>query len=459
METVLAAAAATWSPLAADPTLDVVDGSRVAQVTIRLGDTVIESRPLDGRDRPVPRLTRVLRWGWALLAAGPLGLVLGWPGLTAALCLMGLVTGLLGTLRLRSHRRPSQLLVGSGPGVDLPLDDPTLYRHPLVTVGPGGPTLHISPGMEGTVVRGRTVRSLWDLEARPSSRVPGASSVQIPEEAHVEVQLGPVRVEVISVAPARGLPPVSGVAWREHLYHAGSFVLHAAVVVAALIIAPSSPSSRPIEEAQRRAVQFTARWTPSFRGDPVPFHPSFVRARDPYIGNTRDPNAPPGLYGLRGPRDNADPHLARRLAEDAAGEGGILGLLRSARHVGSGDLENPGGNLPPQLAVREPRVFAGRLEVRGSMPREMIRRVVRRHLSEVRSCYQTTLRTNPALVGRVVVKFTVDLGRVISSSVVSSTLKRRDVEECVAAATRRWRFPSGWVPGMIVVQVPLVSRW
>jgi TonB family protein len=447
-----AAGAATWSTLASDPTLDVVDGSRIAQVTIRLGDTVIESRALDGRARPVPRLTRALRWGWALLVATPLGLVLGWPGLTAALCLVGLATGLLGTLRLRSHRRPSQLLVGSGPGVDVPLDDPTLYRHPLVTVGPAGPTLHVAPGMEGTVVIGRTVRWLRDLEARPSPLSPGASSFPVPEDAYVEVRLGPIGVEVTSVAPARRLPPAkTRLLWREQLFQAGSFVVHASIVLAALIIAPSRPAQQ-IEEAQRRAAQFTAQWVPSFRGDPVPFHPSFVRARDPFIGNTRDPDAPPGLYALRGPRDNADPHLARRLARDAADKP-VLGLLRDASGSDIGDIFGR-----PQRRVGA-RVAVGRLAIRGAMDREIIRRVIRRHLNEVKYCYLTTLKVNPSLAGRVVVGFVIKSdGRVTRASVVFSTLRHRGVETCLTGAIRRWRFPWSGRSGIVEVQVPLVFR-
>ena len=44
-----------------------------------------------------------------------------------------------------------------------------------------------------------------------------------------------------------------------------------------------------------------------------------------------------GLYGLKGPKDNPDPHLAKRLAEDAAKDAGVLGLLKSASgsHIAS----------------------------------------------------------------------------------------------------------------------------
>src|SRR5262249_54127178 len=57
-----------------------------------------------------------------------------------------------------------------------------------------------------------------------------------------------------------------------------------------------------------------------------------------------------GLYGLKGPKDNLDPHLAKKLAEDQARNAGILGLLKSqtGSHVASvfGREEAP-QNEPP----------------------------------------------------------------------------------------------------------------
>src|SRR2546421_928677 len=35
-----------------------------------------------------------------------------------------------------------------------------------------------------------------------------------------------------------------------------------------------------------------------------------------------------GLYGLKGPKDNPDPHLAKKLAEEQAKNAGILGVLK-----------------------------------------------------------------------------------------------------------------------------------
>jgi hypothetical protein len=36
-----------------------------------------------------------------------------------------------------------------------------------------------------------------------------------------------------------------------------------------------------------------------------------------------------GLYGLKGPKDNPDPHLAKMLAEENAAKAGVLGILKA----------------------------------------------------------------------------------------------------------------------------------
>jgi TonB family protein len=73
----------------------------------------------------------------------------------------------------------------------------------------------------------------------------------------------------------------------------------------------------------------------------------------------------------------------------------------------------------------------------------LIRRVVRRHLNEVRFCYEKALLAAPALEGRVAMRFTVaGDGQVSSAEVHSSTLGAPEVERCIADAVERWQFPA-----------------
>ena len=77
-----------------------------------------------------------------------------------------------------------------------------------------------------------------------------------------------------------------------------------------------------------------------------------------------------------------------------------------------------------------------------SFPQDGIRRVVHRHINEVKYCYEHGLMKNHALEGIVAVKFTIGLtGSVTKSKVTKSTLGNQAVEQCIAQAVRRWTFP------------------
>jgi hypothetical protein len=81
--------------------------------------------------------------------------------------------------------------------------------------------------------------------------------------------------------------------------------------------------------------------------------------------------------------------------------------------------------------------------VRGTCDKEILRRVIRAHVNEVRYCYERSLQTRPELNGRVLSRFTVEpTGFVSASTVAASTVPDVAVGQCVATAIRRWQFPS-----------------
>ncbi len=192
-----------------------------------------------------------------------------------------------------------------------------------------------------------------------------------------------------------------------------------------------------------------------------------------------------GLYGLAGPRDNPDPQLAQRLAEEQAHNAGILGVLKQTEApkvdsifdqgaaLGSGANDVLSGLIGNQVGessgvgvlgltgtgsggggtsegtiglgnlgtigkggggqgngsgygrgagglggrrVRTPDVVLGTAKVRGALDQEIVRRLVRRHINEVRYCYEQELTKAPNLGGRVLVQFTIAAsGQVIAS--------------------------------------------
>ncbi|MDD9946993.1 MAG: TonB family protein [Myxococcales bacterium] len=143
------------------------------------------------------------------------------------------------------------------------------------------------------------------------------------------------------------------------------------------------------------------------------------------------------------------------------GEGTIgLGNIGTIGHgagggTGSGYGRGAGGFRGRRAKV--PRIRTGKADVRGSLSKEVIRRVIRRHINEVRFCYEQELNSRPDLQGRVAVKFIISpTGAVQTAAVSKSTLGNAKAEQCIAKAVRRWTFPAPEGGGIVVVNYPFV---
>lgn len=172
-----------------------------------------------------------------------------------------------------------------------------------------------------------------------------------------------------------------------------------------------------------------------------------------------EPPEPP-LAGV-GP-GGAEGRAARRQA--------TLALLTDGR--GAAGLEQidspPGVAFDPDLAdamtptrwIDGPAVAAVLQKpatVKGKLDRDLIRRIVRAHINEVRYCYNQGLSRDPNLGGKIVIDFQIlGDGKVGTSVVASSTVHDEDVPPCVAAAVLRWRFPSAEDHSTVEVSYPFV---
>ncbi len=123
---------------------------------------------------------------------------------------------------------------------------------------------------------------------------------------------------------------------------------------------------------------------------------------------------------------------------------GTTGLLGHGPGTGGGPSYGPGdGKLVGFSKKKEkvPAVHVGNAEGTG-IDRDMVRRIVRAHINEVRSCYNAGLTKNPNLEGRVLIKFTIlPTGKVSSTMVEENTTKEASVGDCIAKAVKRWSFP------------------
>ncbi len=102
-----------------------------------------------------------------------------------------------------------------------------------------------------------------------------------------------------------------------------------------------------------------------------------------------------------------------------------------------------------------PRVRQGKLEVQGPLDRDIVRRIVRAHLNEVRHCYNVGLQRDPELSGEVSVRFDITAtGRVKAAESEAGGLSSQRVKTCVSKAVARWKFPKPRGGGNVEVVAP-----
>jgi hypothetical protein len=134
---------------------------------------------------------------------------------------------------------------------------------------------------------------------------------------------------------------------------------------------------------------------------------------------------------------------------------GVGGGGTGERTLGFGTLGTAAKSGGSRRAVG-PDVIPGQANVRGSVDKEIVRRVIRRHLNEVKYCYQQGL-AQPNLGGRIVVQFTIaGSGQVLASVMQSSTMSNAYVESCIVQAVKRWEFPKPEGGGLAIVSYPFV---
>jgi TonB family protein len=135
---------------------------------------------------------------------------------------------------------------------------------------------------------------------------------------------------------------------------------------------------------------------------------------------------------------------------------GTWGKFGPGHGKGSGPGYGDGvGALTMRHKPRPPEIVPGIASLNGTLDKEIIRRIVRRHLNEVRYCYEQALPRHPTLSGRAVVQFTIAKdGQVLASVLQSSTLGVASVESCVVSAVKRWAFPAPERGGLTMVSYP-----
>jgi hypothetical protein len=136
---------------------------------------------------------------------------------------------------------------------------------------------------------------------------------------------------------------------------------------------------------------------------------------------------------------------------------GLSGLLLATASPTPSVAHSLVGTEKPstQATAVAPEVTSGERQRRGSLGKEVIRRVIRRHLNEVKRCYEEASTEKRDLSGHFMLKFTISgVGAVVASEVERTTMSDSAVAACVSQAVRRWRFPKPEGGGSVIVSYP-----
>ena len=362
-------------------------------------------------------------------------------------------------------------------------------RLPVVVEAGGGVAAVVPAGATGTVTVGDQTMTIADLRAAgrlsPCSELSGAEQYVVPQGGTARVEYRGFTFTTRSVSAGRkvvgslgdAFVPLAGMA----AYMAGVAAL-AIIFLVIMYFQPPGGMGLNVDylDTQNRLVEYmmeppetqeeeTPEWLQDQADDREGGKGKRHKGEEGQMGK-KEAQKTTNRYGIEGPEDNPDPHMAREEAREQARTAGILGVLQQTtgafnsptspfgrdtalgndpmsalgalmgdqigENFGFGGLGLRGtgrggggtgegtiglGNLGTighgagggsgsgygrgaggfsGRSARVPQIRSGAADVRGSLSKEVIRRVIRRHINEVRFCYEQELNSRPDLEGR-----------------------------------------------------------
>ncbi len=166
-----------------------------------------------------------------------------------------------------------------------------------------------------------------------------------------------------------------------------------------------------------------------------------------------------GGIGLSGTEEGGGGTGAGVGLDKIGGLGGGAGCTNGncGQGIGPGGIGIGHGRLPREHVptFKGPR-DAGPPQIGGHLPAEVIQRVVRQNFGRFRACYDSGLRANPSLTGRVNTKFVIGRdGSVNVSQDSGSDLPDQAVVSCVVRSYQALSFPSP-DNGIVTVSYPIM---
>ena len=164
-----------------------------------------------------------------------------------------------------------------------------------------------------------------------------------------------------------------------------------------------------------------------------------------------------GLIGAKGTQIGSGGLGARGSGVGGGGTAeGLGGLGTKGRGAGASGYGSGGGNFG---AKGEGGIGAvgGEPIILGALDKSLIDKVIKQNMATIRYCYQRELTKNPALGGKITVKFVIAKdGTVSSASTKSTTMNNPAVEQCINGRFMRFQFPEPKGGGIVIVSYPFI---
>ena len=85
------------------------------------------------------------------------------------------------------------------------------------------------------------------------------------------------------------------------------------------------------------------------------------------------------------------------------------------------------------------------------------RAFLKRHMAQIRYCYQRELTKDPSVKGKIVIKFVIAKdGSVSSANTKTTTMNSPSVENCIVSRFMRMQFPEPKGGGIVIVSYPFI---
>ncbi len=362
--------------------------------------------------------------------------------------------------------------------------------------------------------QGEEVRSLAELRAagRVVDMGEGICEVPLPRESRLHVEMGPVGFVVREVIPGRRLPAALMSRLDYPFLGVMSLIGFVAAMLGIVVATSPPPATHDVIEVPDRFVELMIA-----KPEPKPAPKTKVKKAGPKDPGEKAK----GKEGKRGKRDGDRKQAKGEALEqrqrdmDVVADAGIMGLLdnsgdlsgvlgssalnadisagvgglighKGGDQIGSGGFSSRGslfgsggtaegsggigtfgkgggcadcGADGGDLGVKSVgKVSTGGTPIYGAgLDKSLIDEVIKRHMNQIRYCYQRQLTRDPDLAGKVKVFFVIAPdGSVSKANIKSSSLDNESAESCIANRFMTFQFPKVKGGGIVMVSYPFL---